>query len=229
MGGERQSCKWRRRASNGSSPRGRGTPSGSNPRSGVKRFIPAWAGNADGNFADITRNAVHPRVGGERTIIDGVQVVNYGSSPRGRGTRRQNNCLSNFGRFIPAWAGNATHRKPNKPQAAVHPRVGGERRPYSIPSRRKPGSSPRGRGTRWGGQQGPAVTRFIPAWAGNAKPVLSAVSAAPVHPRVGGERISTHSADDNAIGSSPRGRGTHCALKKVARITRFIPAWAGNA
>ena len=129
--------------------------------------------------------------------------------------------------------------------ATVHPRVGGERLARRLSD---------------------ISTRFIPAWAGNAgrrdlqqEPVGSSprgrgtphgrqLRIPAVHPRVGGERLSSRTVSarrsrfipawaGNATssaacvrcaGSSPRGRGTH-AGKLADCACRFIPAWAGNA
>ena len=73
-----------------SSPRGRGTllslPSlRSNPR-----FIPARAGNSWGFPHPRAFLSVHPRAGGELGISRSRSGRGSGSSPRGRGTRRNN-------------------------------------------------------------------------------------------------------------------------------------------
>ena len=53
-------------------------------------------------------------------------------------------------------------------------------------------------------------------------------SVATVHPRAGGEHITTPSFFSHFIGSSPRGRGTHRRDDEVLGLCRFIPARAGN-
>ena len=93
------------------------------------------------------------------------------------------------------------------------------------------GSSPRGRGTQLqsGASFGPG--RFIPARAGNTTRRALPSLAAPVHPRAGGEHPSSPSTSISRAGSSPRGRGTHVAVRArgcVATAQRFIPARAGN-
>ncbi len=70
---------------------------------------------------------------------------------------------------------------------AVHPRVGGEHNLIDVGGAVKAGSSPRGRGTHLMGSHIPWVTRFIPAWAGNTRPVFTSRNPWAVHPRVGGE------------------------------------------
>ncbi len=132
-----------------------------------------------------------------------------GSSPRGRGTQTGLPCRGTGCRFIPAWAGNAARLTLDDCLAAVHPRVGGER--WHRFKHRKPfnGSSPRGRGTRCQYAGSRRRSRFIPAWAGNARSNATSPAPISVHPRVGGERMKTQ------------------ALSR--RSARFIPAWAGNA
>ncbi len=86
VGGERGSCVGSRMSQTGSSPRGRGTPCSSRSNTVRRRFIPAWAGNADVSNGWHPRRAVHPRVGGERSHSLFMSVRLCGSSPRGRGT-----------------------------------------------------------------------------------------------------------------------------------------------
>ena len=90
------------------------------------------------------------------------------------------------------------------------------------------GSSPRGRGTRGSRERAANNERFIPAWAGNTSRRLTPASAAPVHPRVGGEHVRVLRAVARHSGSSPRGRGTPLAVAEIGVELRFIPAWAGN-
>ncbi len=151
---------------------------------------------------------VHPRVGGERTLPVIVEQLKNGSSPRGRGTRQRAALPRRWGRFIPAWAGNARRRWWHTPQPSVHPRVGGERPEPPPRSRWLHGSSPRGRGTRGIGPSRLPDLRFIPAWAGNATLIGSRLMRGPVHPRVGGERPCRTKSSKIKVGSSPRGRGT---------------------
>ena len=111
----------------------------------------------------------------------------------------------------------------------VHPRVGGERRAPMGAGRAWCGSSPRGRGTPFPEDRGELCGRFIPAWAGNARPVAAPPTKRPVHPRVGGERLLGRIEPDDKRGSSPRGRGTRGCGRQADLGARFIPAWAGNA
>ncbi len=91
---------------NGSSPRGRGTPSPSRHRRRQRRFIPAWAGNTPTRRGLTRCSTVHPRVGGEHMRSMSRRSSMPGSSPRGRGTHFERLGNRRFHRFIPAWAGN---------------------------------------------------------------------------------------------------------------------------
>ncbi len=111
----------------GSSPRGRGTHGLGALGGEAQRFIPAWAGNATGVPPWARVISVHPRVGGERNGSAALGARDFGSSPRGRGTRGR--ALTRCG-------------------LTVHPRVGGERTSAATSDHRRAGSSPRWRGTR---------------------------------------------------------------------------------
>ena len=151
-----------------------------------------------------------------------------GSSPRGRGTDIQRVEPVDLVRFIPAWAGNRAPVCYPAATGAVHPRVGGEQPRTWRSICATAGSSPRGRGTELYIEALQTGDRFIPAWAGNRAPLRAPGELAAVHPRVGGEQISPVTMLVANVGSSPRGRGTAVSDNFAARLSRFIPAWAGN-
>ena len=237
----------------GSSPRGRGTPTGKARLQWRGGFIPAWAGNTNPCTRDLGQE--------------------LGSSPRGRGTHTPPGRARARRRFIPAWAGNTDSSRPRNGGHPVHPRVGGEHviaelrnvqrstpvHPRVGGEHWRPGglgtvcsgSSPRGRGTPPACRSRCFHRRFIPAWAGNTARAPSHAVCISVHPRVGGEHViaelrangyagssprgrgtlSRHRARGcrrNDNGSSPRGRGTHAQQPVVHDRDLFIPAWAGN-
>ncbi len=213
----------------GSSPRVRGTPSAHCCPGACRRFIPACAGNAS-RFRLLARvTAVHPRVCGERVASDHRVERFSGSSPRVRGTLRIRARALTIVRFIPACAGNAPQLRDRARRPAVHPRVCGERYDRCRVDDPMTGSSPRVRGTRLRSAAALARVRFIPACAGNARPRAVIPTAAPVHPRVCGERGPHSGSGRRAAGSSPRVRGTRDLRRSRALRIRFIPACAGNA
>ncbi len=76
-------------------------------KKGLRRFIPACAGNAQAAGCRLTRVAVHPRVCGERYARALEWMAQFGSSPRVRGTLAELLLCRGVRRFIPACAGNA--------------------------------------------------------------------------------------------------------------------------
>ncbi len=249
MRGERQLRRGTTVIANGSSPRARGTPLRQAARPCAARFIPACAGNAQHDQRTIRRQAVHPRVRGERDLAVGRPPAPCGSSPRARGTPRAPRARLPRDRFIPACAGNAPPATARACGRPVHPRVRGERMPSTIAAPAPAGSSPRARGTRDCAGDRAVRSRFIPACAGNACSATGRATPAAVHPRVRGERKTCGHQRAPSVGSSPRARGTQTSTCRSARRggssprargtrvarpvaeheLRFIPACAGNA
>ena len=227
--GERAVCQPSVPRPFGSSPRVRGTRAARAVERGLRRFIPAGAGNARRRTCWRSAPAVHPRGCGERRRRARRPATAAGSSPRVRGTRPQVLAAGARRRFIPAGAGNAGPSHSPGAAAAVHPRGCGERDREKTVGMPDPGSSPRVRGTRDRYRPPIARVRFIPAGAGNAVRPGRLMKKPSVHPRGCGERAVTFTrvaADD---GSSPRVRGTPIPPAAPARWRRFIPAGAGNA
>ena len=152
--------------------------------------------------------SVHPRVCGELTPANPLQLNTVGSSPRVRGTDIAVASAYAQRRFIPACAGNWSQWPADDPTRPVHPRVCGELdSPCSIKTDRC-GSSPRVRGTGTLRTDDFVVERFIPACAGNWRTILAVNPSVQVHPRVCGELTMSGSYYDGIGGSSPRVRGT---------------------
>ena len=197
-------------------------------RTGIRRFIPAQAGNTRPPHRATESVPVHPRAGGEHWSPSRPLPPTTGSSPRWRGTRCPGLKELNGCRFIPAQAGNTIREFAWSYEPTVHPRAGGEHPTTIGPDLVNYGSSPRRRGT-------PVVVelvqqrgRFIPALAGNtAHEAIKSVESA-VHPRAGGEHITVWPKDGPIVGSSPRRRGTPDGAVHPPPPSRFIPAQAGN-
>ena len=213
----------------GSSPRMRGTHQRMLSGRCVDRFIPAYAGNAPKAGGRQRSPPVHPRVCGEREQCHTSRLRRRGSSPRMRGTHRENAHTCALVRFIPAYAGNAFTPSTKKPSMPVHPRVCGERIALECGPEKLHGSSPRMRGTHPIIETPEKPVRFIPAYAGNARQSRRRTGASTVHPRVCGERGGRRIAGADRTGSSPRMRGTPTIPGSRTRRRRFIPAYAGNA
>ena len=192
----------------GSSPRVRGTRILRLFNQLTERFIPARAGNTSWRGTDSQWRPVHPRACGEHRGKIGRDLVDGGSSPRVRGTRRSLLCPHLLRGFIPARAGNTLRSAAPALPPAVHPRACGEhyfdRKCGFVAS----GSSPRVRGTHLCSTRSDPLARFIPARAGNTLRQRSTLSL--------------------VFGSSPRVRGTPEGGEDWFRHVRFIPARAGN-
>ena len=132
-------------------------------------------------------------------------------------------------RFIPAYAGNAPPRTARRFSTPVHPRIRGERSGYVEARRSSSGSSPHTRGTLAHAARPVHQARFIPAYAGNARPDRMAMLTMTVHPRIRGERVCMGLRPIPRAGSSPHTRGTLFRRSRHILNRRFIPAYAGNA
>ena len=152
---------------NGSSPRVRGTRNLVCCEHRTSRFIPACAGNTQTRGCQTGPIAVHPRVCGEHGMSARQRASMHGSSPRVRGTPGHRDLRQAYSRFIPACAGNTQSVRGRPSTKPVHPRVCGEHAETTEDLAGVGGSSPRVRGTRHHDVRRSAVSRFIPACAGN--------------------------------------------------------------
>ena len=212
----------------GSSPRVRGTPSTSNAKANVCRFIPAGAGNTLPMGRPSRGKPVHPRGCGEHAVSSPEMTMIGGSSPRVRGTRHEVDPILGFARFIPAGAGNTDVDNCLQADNTVHPRGCGEHELSMCEVSIRGGSSPRVRGTLFNKLKISQAARFIPAGAGNTTTAAKFRAMKPVHPRGCGEHNMNTYLDPRADGSSPRVRGTPGIDSGARGVVRFIPAGAGN-
>ena len=174
----------------GSSPRVRGTPHRRGVRRGIRRFIPACAGNTISIGWLVTSITVHPRVCGEHPGAELAVRNSVGSSPRVRGTLVLRYAEGSLRRFIPACAGNTGVQFGQHCHRPVHPRVCGEHGVIRGAVKPLAGSSPRVRGTRVKTLTLSRRGRFIPACAGNTTNKKYSQGERTVHPRVCGEHSS---------------------------------------
>ena len=132
-------------------------------------IIPAYAGNTSAakQSAPVVRD--HPRVCGEHVAEKITALVTAGSSPRMRGTLRDNVAQEARDGIIPAYAGNTFGRYINRTRTRDHPRVCGEHVPARPLSVFVKGSSPRMRGTPIGYRWRFGRLGIIPAYAGNTR------------------------------------------------------------
>ena len=195
--------------SSGSSPLTRGTLALRFLHGGLRRFIPAYAGNSGVFMSNANNGTVHPRLRGELSWPRREPFASCGSSPLTRGTHDVYGVVSRGLRFIPAYAGNSNFSELSTIKISVHPRLRGELSSRVTRVIEAAGSSPLTRGTRW------LILHFCPLL--------------PVHPRLRGELRSAASSAETQCGSSPLTRGTLSITQESRRGRRFIPAYAGNS
>ena len=212
----------------GSSPRVRGTRLPGVPRIEARGIIPACAGNTPQPRQDRRAIRDHPRVCGEHQLLSSDQTRVEGSSPRVRGTRTARTETGGDPGIIPACAGNTTSATHQAPSGGDHPRVCGEHRTGVGSPSRTWGSSPRVRGTQFGGCHGELALGIIPACAGNTSIIVPRHTTTGDHPRVCGEHSVLSFIVWFLVGSSPRVRGTRHAQRADGHGVGIIPACAGN-
>ncbi len=151
-----------------------------------------------------------------------------GLSPLARGTRNVPYRPAFRRRFIPAGAGNTKDVLFVVVKRTVYPRWRGEHCRSARPAHSARGLSPLARGTQQSGEFRFRNIRFIPAGAGNTTRKLAGLPATSVYPRWRGEHVSSAAVSNIFSGLSPLARGTRFRPGDNTKITRFIPAGAGN-
>ena len=130
-------------------------------------IIPAYAGNTLPRILLPMPCWDHPRVCGEHPSMSTTVLLTVGSSPRMRGTLGKIAAPRRAVGIIPAYAGNTRSMKSGIDRGGDHPRVCGEHDVCNSGLAVNQGSSPRMRGTRFGGEQEHRHPGIIPAYAGN--------------------------------------------------------------
>ncbi len=112
---------------------------------------------------------------------------------------------------------------------AVYPRWRGELTNAAHQGVSSSGLSPLARGTRHMPDHMCSNGRFIPAGAGNSRSRGRHGQSMSVYPRWRGELTMYDRKTSDWRGLSPLARGTLISLAIINRLTRFIPAGAGNS
>ena len=145
-------------------------------------------------------------MGGEKPRFSHWAATSLGSPPHGRGKADFNVCSYRECGITPAWAGKSFPAGCPRSRSRDHPRVGGEKRPFSSRKHTVWGSPPRRRGKGRPAQGGTPATGITPAWAGKSPSCPTHSAARRDHPRVGGEKLKSGSTAAGCPGSPPRGR-----------------------
>ena len=150
----------------------------------------------------------HPRMRGEHSSSDGLEVMDTGSSPHARGAPPACRHRPRGRGLIPACAGSTTGHRPAECRPEAHPRMRGEHAGHDSSSVMDHGSSPHARGA-------PAPDRQLH-------------SRRRAHPRMRGEHCAAPVSLSVPFGSSPHARGARVRLDRPRRDERLIPACAGS-
>mgnify|MGYP000924923138 CR=1 FL=1 len=172
------------------------------------RIIPALAGNTLSTRNTRWGTRDHPRSRGEYHGIPAAADHQQGSSPLSRGILLRSCRSFFFVRIIPALAGNTSSVAPIAVDGQDHPRSRGEYNPLVYVIMHLLGSSPLSRGIPDRACVRGALSRIIPALAGNTANAV---------------RI-----ENPYMGSSPLSRGILVAAAHEVVKLRIIPALAGN-
>ena len=151
-----------------------------------------------------------------------------GPSPRVRGSLPAPDRARAAAGSIPACAGKPPSPPSRAIQSRVHPRVCGEARSRPAARRRRPGPSPRVRGSPRPTRLEPERHGSIPACAGKPTPRGRRCGWSGVHPRVCGEASREIEWRSPEGGPSPRVRGSHRDGPRPRGGAGSIPACAGK-
>ena len=130
----------------GSPPRARGKGRGRAGRGGHGGITPACAGKRQMLHQWPCSSWDHPRVRGEKSIMDCFSNASTGSPPRARGKVQLGRTKRNIIGITPACAGKSPPRETDNACFRDHPRVRGEKRISLTAHRSVLGSPPRARG-----------------------------------------------------------------------------------
>ena len=215
-------------SSKGSSPLTRGKVNGTYSFCCSDGIIPAYAGKSYAFELKLGHNTDHPRLRGEKVLVNPKRPPRRGSSPltRGKAMAKVNQRVQQ--RIIPAYAGKRPPKGPLSLPKGDHPRLRGEKALSRNLARCPLGSSPLTRGKGLNKVNRFWAKRIIPAYAGKSMPILSGLSRLQDHPRLRGEKRGSNCFDLYRAGSSPLTRGKELARLKQPRRLGIIPAYAGK-
>ena len=191
----------------GSSPRMRGKPLLGKRRVGLRRIIPAHAGQTGNANMPHGKPTDHPRACGANYGRTGISGYDYGSSPRMRGKPYPNQTNYCRSRIIPAHAGQTSPARTTCSMWKDHPRACGANKLDLYRELVDYGSSPRMRGKPADLHRQGIHDRIIPAHAGQTSTSNSTSKSDKDHPRACGANCFSRGPTQHPTGSSPRMRG----------------------
>ena len=167
----------------------RGNPERLKTDFGLKRSIPACAGEPGALETRLVWLGVYPRACGGTMRCGVCRTVQRGLSPRVRGNRRPARHNVKPAESIPARAGEPFRRRRPADRSKVYPRACGGTAWELQPISPACGLSPRVRGNRSGGGARQTAARSIPARAGEPHGSFSRYHQHVVYPRACGGTV----------------------------------------
>ena len=152
-------------------------------------ITPAWAGKRTTRNSGRKSTRDHPRMGGEKRMVEEDKRQGAGSPPRGRGKAVKAHDQMAGARITPAWAGKRLTRPAMTGTPRDHPRMGGEKLNPALARAITSGSPPHGRGKDPHAAVCPQLLRITPAWAGKRHKAVLSSGRYGDHPRMGGEKL----------------------------------------
>ncbi len=215
-------------ASDGRSPRARGSLTRGTYAASSRRSIPACAGEPTTRPARAAPGGVDPRVRGGAQRNPLRWWARKGRSPRARGSPVPGVHHHASRGSIPACAGEPGARTAARSRSRVDPRLRGGAVVPAPAARARSGRSPRARGSREVRVRVAAAPGSIPACAGEPRGNPRRRAAAWVDPRVRGGAEAERRHLEDVAGRSPRARGSRRAEVEALGRLRSIPACAGE-
>ena len=212
----------------GLSPRMRGNHGNDRADGGLRRSIPAYAGEPEQDNRQRAAARVYPRVCGGTSQSPCIAAAHCGLSPRMRGNPAQALPDESAMWSIPAYAGEPITLAGSLNHRAVYPRVCGGTSQSPCIAAAHCGLSPRMRGNPAQALPDESAMWSIPAYAGEPITLAGSLNHRAVYPRVCGGTRMMGQRRERVPGLSPRMRGNPQLEAGSRRMAGSIPAYAGE-
>ena len=169
-----------------------------------------------------------PRLCAANTFSNLFSKPSPGGSPPLRGKQHRSGDKTDSGWWIPAFAGQTWSFIVQPYSPGADPRICGANTETARRAVFRAGGSPHLRGKLVCFLQGPAITGWIPAFAGQTIKLLRACLAFKVDPRLCGANQASQGWQGIVLGGSPPLRGKRRLLGRPGAQLWWIPAFAGQ-
>ena len=171
----------------------------------------------------------HPRIRGEKKILQFLYEKRQGSPPHTRGKASSFTLMTKKNRITPAYAGKRGRVRLCPVERWDHPRIRGEKDGKREYFRSYRGSPPHTRGKVSGNWEAAWDGRITPAYAGKRAPRNSLKNEHMAHPRIRGEKKSASRDVVGECGSPPHTRGKGGLGRQPLLCPGITPAYAGKS